>query len=198
MLWYGRLILPQRCRRGLPLVRFRRHATNEMTSILFEPLHPGVTPPVRATAASAGYDLRAWFAADAVDVWQSAGGRASRALVVEDAARILILDPQERAVVPLGFRATVPQGFEAQIRARSGTALKLGLILANGPGTIDPDYIGEWGVLVLNASGAPIRIAHGDRIAQMVIARFEVLPFEQGVVVQTTDRIGGFGSTGHR
>ena len=99
---------------------------------------------------------------------------------------------------PLGFRATLPAGFEAQIRARSGTALKLGLILANGPGTIDPDYTGEWGALVLNASSAAVRIAHGDRIAQLVIARFEVLPFVAGSVVQTTERAGGFGSTGTR
>jgi dUTP pyrophosphatase len=99
-------------------------------------------------------------------------------------------------VIPLGFRATVPVGVEAQIRARSGTALKLGLILANGPGTIDPDYVGEWGVLVLNASSEPITIRHGDRIAQLVLARFEVLDFIPGTVVQTTDRTGGFGSTG--
>jgi dUTP pyrophosphatase len=169
-----------------------------MTAILFEPLHEGVVPPTRATAASAGYDLRAWFAAEAVDVWTARSERAPRALTGEPAQRVLVLAPQERCVVPLGFRATVPPGYEAQVRARSGTALKLGLILANGPGTIDPDYIGEWGVLVLNASGADLRIAHGDRIAQMVLARFETLPFESGVVLQTTEREGGFGSTGTR
>jgi len=169
-----------------------------MTAILFEPLHHGVTPPARATAASAGYDLRAWFATDVVDVWSATNERAPRRLRGEPAQRVLELAPQERSVIPLGFRATVPQGYEAQIRARSGTALKLGLILANGPGTIDPDYIGEWGVLVLNASGTDVRIAHGDRIAQMVIARFETLPFEPGVVVRTTEREGGFGSTGTR
>jgi dUTP pyrophosphatase len=169
-----------------------------MTAILFEPLHDGVAPPTRATAASAGYDLRAWFAADVVDVWSPTNERSPRQLRGTPAQRVLVLAPGERSVIPLGFRATVPQGYEAQIRARSGTALKLGLILANGPGTIDPDYIGEWGVLVLNASSTDVRIAHGDRIAQMVIARFETLPFEPGVVVRTTEREGGFGSTGTR
>jgi dUTP pyrophosphatase len=169
-----------------------------MTAILFEPLHEGVAPPTRATGASAGYDLRAWFAADRVDIWSPDNERSPRPLKGDARQRVLVLSPRERAVVPLGFRATVPQGFEAQIRARSGTALKLGLILANGPGTIDPDYIGEWGVLVLNASGTDVRITHGDRIAQMVVARFETLPFEPGVVVQTTERDGGFGSTGTR
>jgi dUTP pyrophosphatase len=165
--------------------------------ILFEPLYDGVTPPRRATAASAGYDLRAWFGEAAVTVWT--GDRSSpRQLDGAAGERVLTLQPSERAVVPLGFRATTPPGIEAQVRARSGSALKLGLMLANGPGTIDPDYIGEWGVLVINASTAPIRIAHGDRIAQLVLARFEVLEFSPGKVVQTTERDGGFGSTGTR
>jgi dUTP pyrophosphatase len=168
-----------------------------MNEIIFEALHAGVTPPVRATAASAGYDLRAFFASETVDVWF--GGRAApRALVGDAPNRTLVLAPGERAIVPLGFRATTPAGIEAQVRARSGTALKLGLILANGPGTIDPDYTGEWGVLVLNASSEPVRVAHGDRIAQLVLARFEVLSFIPGTVVRTTGRDGGFGSTGTR
>jgi dUTP pyrophosphatase len=169
-----------------------------LPAILFEPLHPGVVPPGRATAASAGYDLRAWFAGDTIDVWNANNERQPRPLKGDAAHRTMTLCPHERAIVPLGFRATVPAGFEAQIRARSGTALKLGLVLANGPGTIDPDYIGEWGVLVLNASGSEVRVAHGDRIAQMVLARFEVLDFQAGTVVQTTERVGGFGSTGTR
>ena len=167
------------------------------SNIIFEPLHPGVEPPQRATAASAGYDLRAWFAADSVDVW-TGDKRAPRLLEGAAGHRVLALNPGDRAVVPLGFRATTPSGIEAQIRARSGTALKLGLILANGPGTIDPDYIGEWGVLVLNASTDAVRITHGDRIAQLVLARFEILQFTSGSVVQTTERTGGFGSTGTR
>jgi dUTP pyrophosphatase len=159
--------------------------------------------PERGTGAvspdSAGYDLKAWFAGDSVEIWEPGGARVGRALTRESAGSVLTLGPGERAVIPLGLRATLPAGFEAQVRARSGTALKLvGLILANGPGTIDPDYIGEWGVLVLNASGTGVRIAHGDRIAQLVVARFETVTFETGVVRQTTERTGGFGSTGTR
>jgi dUTP pyrophosphatase len=130
-------------------------------------------------------------------VW-TGDARAPRALEGGAGARTVTLAPADRAVIPLGFRATLPHGIEAQVRARSGTALKLGLILANGPGTIDPDYTGEWGVLVLNASTAAVRITHGDRIAQLVFARFEVLPFVPGAVVQSTERSGGFGSTGTR
>lgn len=160
-------------------------------------MHAGVEPPRRATAASAGYDLRAWLAVDAITVWT---GQESGSRQVDDdpGGRSITLAPGDRAVIPLGFRATVPNGIEAQVRARSGTALKLGLILANGPGTIDPDYVGEWGVLVLNASSAPVTVRHGDRIAQLILARYEVLEFTPGTVVQTTERVGGFGSTGVR
>jgi dUTP pyrophosphatase len=172
-------------------------AAHSMHDIIFEPLHADVAPPQRATASSAGYDLRAFFAAPTVDVWS--GARSSSRELEGDAPHLtLVLAPGERAIVPLGFRATLPEGIEAQVRARSGTALKLGLILANGPGTIDPDYTGEWGVLVLNASSEPVRVAHGERIAQLVLARFEVLVFSLGTVVQTTERAGGFGSTGTR
>jgi dUTP pyrophosphatase len=166
-----------------------------MTSILFEPLHPGVEPPVQATTRSAGYDLRAWFASDQVDIWQG-DTLAPRRLDGTDTQRTLRLAPLERAIIPLGFRATLPEGIEGQIRARSGVALKRGLIVPNAPGTIDPDYIGEWGVLVLNASASDIVIVHGERIAQLVLARFESLAFALGSVVPTTERAGGFGSTG--
>ena len=111
---------------------------------------------------------------------------------------VLEIEPGERAIVPLGFRASLPEGFEAQIRPRSGTSFKTSLVIANSPGTIDPDYNGEWGVLVRNDGSAPLQISHGDRIAQMVIARYEVLEFEEAEVTRSTDRDGGFGSTGRR
>jgi dUTP pyrophosphatase len=168
-----------------------------MLSIVFEPLHAGVHPPHRATEHSAGYDLRAWFATDQLDVWQGHSA-AARTLGRNDAGRTLTLAPQERAIIPLGFRATLPTGIEGQIRARSGLALKQGLIVPNAPGTIDPDYTGEWGVLVLNASTADITITHGDRIAQLILTRFECMPFTVGTVTSTTTRAGGFGSTGAR
>ena len=108
----------------------------------------------------------------------------------------LTLAPGEKALVPLGFKARLPAGFEAQIRPRSGTSVKTDLVIANAPGTVDADYPDEWCVPVKNGGPAPLVIRHGDRIAQMVIARFEVLDFTTGSVGQTTDRAGGFGSTG--
>jgi dUTP pyrophosphatase len=166
-----------------------------MTAIIFEPLHAGVVFPERATALSAGYDLRAWFATDSLIVWQG-DTSAPRTLDGDASARAVTLLPLERAIIPLGFRATLPAGIEGQIRARSGVALKRGLIVPNAPGTIDPDYTGEWGVLLLNASSTPATIVHGERIAQLILARFETMPFAQGAVVSTTERAGGFGSTG--
>ncbi len=166
-----------------------------MHEIRFEALHADVLPPARATAHSAGYDLRAWFAQDRHDVWSGAEVEA-RPLDGAPGSYVLTLGPLERSVIPLGFRATLPPGVEGQIRARSGLALKKGLIVPNAPGTIDPDYTGEWGVLVLNASSTPLTISHGERIAQLILAHFVSLPFVAGPVVPTTERAGGFGSTG--
>jgi len=169
-------------------------------TILFERLHDSVGLPARATANSAGHDLKAFLLGDA-GVKLSMGGRQYERMPKSAASgegTILELLPDERAIVPLGFRATLPVGYEAQIRPRSGTSFKTSLVIANSPGTIDPDYNGEWGVLVKNDGVEPILIAHGERIAQMVIARYEVLEFEEGAVRRTTNRDGGFGSTGHR
>jgi dUTP pyrophosphatase len=100
------------------------------------------------------------------------------------------------ALIPLGFKAKVPDGIEAQIRPRSGTTFKKGLQIPNAPGTIDSDYPDEWMVIVRNPTEAPIHVSHGERIAQMVLARYEVLEVVTGSVSVTTTRIGGFGSTG--
>ena len=101
------------------------------------------------------------------------------------------------ALIPLGFKARLPVGIEAQIRPRSGTSFKKGLQIPNAPGTIDSDYPEEWMVIVKNPLPSPIRIEHGERIAQMVLARYEVLEVESGSVTVSTSRVGGFGSTGH-
>lgn len=171
---------------------------DDRSAILFEPLHDDVQPPTRATANSAGYDLRAFLMGSPTIRLSLAGrqyeGTPQRA---GDSAELELL-PGERAIIPLGFRASLPPGYEAQIRPRSGTSFKTSLAIANAPGTIDPDYNGEWGVLVRNDGSQPIFIAHGERIAQMVISRYEVLEFEEGEVRRSTDRDGGFGSTGHR
>jgi dUTP pyrophosphatase len=162
-----------------------------MSAIIFEALHPGVQPPQRATAASAGHDLAACLLADTVTVFV-AGAPVAR--TVEQHS--VTLAPGEKALIPLGFRAQLPVGYEAQVRPRSGTSLKTDLVIVNSPGTIDADFPDEWMVPVKNGGTAPLRIAHGERIAQMVLAKFESLDFADGTVVRSTERTGGFGSTG--
>ncbi len=110
----------------------------------------------------------------------------------------VVLPPGGRALIPTGLAIALPQGFEAQVRPRSGLALKHGIAQPNSPGTVDSDYRGELKVILINHGQEPFNIAHGDRIAQLVIA-----PVTQAVWVET-DRLddtargaGGFGSTGH-
>jgi dUTP pyrophosphatase len=163
-----------------------------MPDIVFESLHPDVAPPQRGTAGSAGYDLAACLAGRTVRVWHA--GTMTEVPATADGT--ITLAPGDKALVPLGFKAQLPPGVEAQVRPRSGTSVKTDLVIANAPGTVDPDYPDEWCVPVKNGGPAPLVIAHGDRIAQMVLARFETLGFEPGVVGRSTDRSGGFGSTG--
>lgn len=107
------------------------------------------------------------------------------------------LQPMARALVSTGLHMEIPQGFEVQIRPRSGLALKNGLTLPNSPGTIDSDYRGVVGVIVLNLGSDPFDITHGMRIAQMVVAPVVQATFEQVKALGMTDRAsGGFGSTG--
>ncbi len=166
-----------------------------MNTILFEPLYAGVTPPTRATAHSAGYDLAAHLEGRTVRVFRN-GTVSVRPVEQRDGAAVLVLHVTERALVPLGFRARLPVGVEAQVRPRSGTSLKTDIVIANAPGTIDADYPEEWCVPVRNGGSGDLVIAHGERIAQMVLARHEVLEFKAGTVAPSTDRTGGFGSTG--
>src|SRR5205814_3035986 len=114
----------------------------------------------------------------------------------EDGKTVFQLPPDDMALIPLGFKARLPDGIEAQIRPRSGTTFKKGILIPNSPGTIDADYPDEWMVLVRNPGAKPVRIEHGERIAQMVLSRFEVLPIEMGKVGKSSSRTGGFGSTG--
>lgn len=129
--------------------------------------------PEYATPLSAGMDLRANIDAP------------------------ITLAPMARVLVPTGLYLALPSGFEAQVRPRSGMALKHGITCLNTPGTIDADYRGEVGVILANLSTEPFTINDGDRIAQMVIARHEVAEWE---VVETLDDTlrgaGGFGHTG--
>ncbi|MGR3660982.1 MAG: dUTP diphosphatase [Paracoccaceae bacterium] len=109
----------------------------------------------------------------------------------------LVLRPMQRAIVPTGLRVEIPNGYEIQIRPRSGLAFKHGLTLVNAPGTIDSDYRGLVGVLMINLGAEPFTINHGERIAQLIVApvvqaRFEV----EDTLSDTTRGTGGFGSTG--
>ncbi len=140
---------------------------------------PGVALPEYATEGAAGADIRA-------------------NLPEADRARGLVLAPMERRIVPTGLRMEIPPGYEVQIRPRSGLALKHGISLPNTPGTIDSDYRGPVGVLLINLGTEPVTLHHGDRIAQMVVApvlRAHFAPV--GSLSATTRGEGGFGSTGH-
>ncbi len=132
-----------------------------------------LAPPAYASSGAAGADLRAALEGP------------------------LVVAPGARALVPTGLVVEIPPGFEGQVRARSGLALKKGLALANGVGTIDADYRGEVGVLVVNLGNEPVSLSRGDRIAQLVIAPVARAAFEEASDVGETARGGGgFGSTG--
>ncbi|WP_434481379.1 dUTP diphosphatase [Lutimaribacter degradans] len=133
--------------------------------------------PGYETEGSAGADLRANFPPGTRDG--------------------VTLAPGARALVPTGLRLAIPAGYEVQVRPRSGLALKHGITLPNAPGTIDSDYRGPLGVIVMNAGDAPFHIAHGDRIAQMVVAPVVQAGFALVDDLDHTGRgAGGFGSTG--
>ena len=124
-----------------------------------------------------------------------AAGADLRANLPDQAA--ITLDVGARALVPMGLRLAIPEGFEVQIRPRSGLALKHGITLPNSPGTIDADYRGPLGVIVMNAGDASFVIEHGMRIAQMVVAPVVQARFYAVVELEETARgAGGFGSTG--
>ncbi|MDE6062029.1 MAG: dUTP diphosphatase [Duncaniella sp.] len=107
------------------------------------------------------------------------------------------LQPLERALIPTGLRMQLPQGYECQVRPRSGLALKHGISLVNTPGTIDADYRGEIGIIVINLSNEPYTITNGERIAQLVIKEYVHITWEQVDRIDTTVRgDGAFGHTG--
>ncbi len=109
----------------------------------------------------------------------------------------LVLQPGERKLIPTGLTLELPEGYEAQIRPRSGLALKNGITVLNSPGTIDADYRGEVKVLLINLGQEPFEIANGERIAQMVIARHETVKWMMAEQLTETARgAGGYGSSG--
>lgn len=129
--------------------------------------------PNYETNASAGMDLRA-------DITES-----------------IVLNPLERALVKTGLFIELPIGYEAQVRPRSGLAFKKGITVLNSPGTVDADYRGEIGVVLVNLSNEPFVVENGERIAQLVIAKHERAEWEEALELTETSRgEGGFGSTG--
>lgn len=107
------------------------------------------------------------------------------------------LKPMERALIPTGLRIALPEGYECQMRPRSGLALKSGISLVNTPGTVDADYRGEIGAIVINLSDQPFTINDGERICQMVITRYSQVDWEPAEQLEATQRgTGGFGHTG--
>ena len=109
----------------------------------------------------------------------------------------IVLGPLERAMVPTGLFIALPDGTEAQVRPRSGLAAKYGISVLNAPGTIDADYRGEVKVILVNLSNEPFVINPGERIAQMVVAKYEKVEWEEVEILDETERgTGGFGSTG--
>lgn len=129
--------------------------------------------PQYATAQSAGVDLRA------------------------NLNTPIVLKPLQRCLVPTGLFLALPKGYEAQVRPRSGLAIKKGITVLNSPGTIDADYRGEINVILVNLSSEEFVIEDGERIAQMVIARHEQAEWEEVEVLDETERgAGGFGHTG--
>ena len=129
--------------------------------------------PAYATPQSAGVDLRA------------------------NLTEPLVLQPLQRALVSTGLFIALPAGYEAQVRPRSGLAIKHGITVLNSPGTVDADYRGELKTILVNLSQEPFEIVPGERIAQMVIARHEQVEWEQVEQLDDTERgAGGFGSTG--
>lgn len=129
--------------------------------------------PAYATPQSAGMDLRA------------------------NLENPVVLQPMERRLIPTGLYIALPEGSEAQVRPRSGLALKHGITVLNSPGTIDADYRGEVGVLLINLSQEPFTVNDGERIAQMIIARHEQADFELVEELDQTERgAGGYGHTG--
>ena len=112
-------------------------------------------------------------------------------------AKTIEIKPGGRCLIPTGLFIALPKGYEAQIRPRSGLALKQGLTVLNSPGTIDADYRGEIGIVLVNTSNQPVRIKDGERIAQMVIAKHETVEWEVVEELPSTERgEGGFGHTG--
>ena len=152
----------------MPVVRILREAGSD----------PGIALPSYESDGAAGADLRANLPEDL-------------------RAEGIMLAPGERVLVPTGLRVEIPDGYEMQIRPRSGLALKHGVSLANTPGTIDSDYRGPLGIILINLGTEPFVVTHGERIAQSIVASVTRVRFSESKSLGGTARgLDGFGSTG--
>lgn len=143
--------------------------------VQFKKLHENAIVPSYQTTHAAGMDVAACLDAP------------------------VVIAPHGRAVIPTGFAIALPPGYEAQIRGRSGMAAKFGIMPANGIGTIDADYRGEVGIILLNTTNEPFVVEPGMRVAQMVITRYERASWVEVVELDETARgSAGYGSTGHK
>lgn len=149
---------------------------NNNTTVQITRVRPGLEDiplPSYATAGAAGMDIRA---------------------AIEEP---LVLEPGQRTSVPTGIAIALPVGYECQVRPRSGLAMKHGISMVNNPGTVDEDYRGEIGVLLINHGTEPFTIQRGERIAQIVIAQYEKIDWKEVEALPESGRgSGGFGSTG--
>lgn len=156
-----------------PCLQFKEEDLDLKIKIL--PGNEDIQLPGYATSGSAGMDLRAAV------------------------GETVVLEPNERALVPTGIIIGLPDGFEAQVRPRSGLAVKNGIMLVNSPGTIDSDYRGEIKVIMFNSGKDPFEIKRGDRIAQLIISRYERADLKPVDEIDDTSRGGGgFGHTGSK
>lgn len=147
--------------------------SNPTVQIQRLPHGEGLDLPFYATTHAAGADLRAAVDGD------------------------VMIEPGSHALIPTGFAMALPDNFEAQVRPRSGLALKHGITVLNSPGTIDADYRGEVGVILINHGKQPFVVSRGDRIAQMIVSPFVQADFQQAETLSETERgAGGFGSSG--
>ena len=146
-----------------------------MQKILIKKLHSDVNLPGYETSGSSGMDLQAYISEE------------------------IILKPGERKLIPTGLSIALPDGYEAQVRPRSGLAFKKGITVLNSPGTIDADYRGDIGVILINLSNEDFIIEDGERIAQLVVAPYTKVIWHEVKTLSETDRgARGFGSTGKK
>ena len=143
--------------------------------VVFSRLRPGATAPRRMTEGAAGLDLFALLAPETIEV---------------------ALAPGERRLIPTGIAIRLPQGYEAQVRPRSGLALKFGVTVLNSPGTIDSDYRGEIGIVLINHGKESFVVRSGERVAQLVVAPVALVALTEGDLDPSSRGAGGYGSTG--